>query len=53
MLIQKVYAIELCAYLGGLEAHKSSSSALFMTIEEVGNFLDSMDILLFGWMDRF
>ncbi|RMJ28289.1 recombination hotspot-binding protein [Aspergillus sp. HF37] len=35
-----VYAIELCAYLGGLEAHKSSSSALFMTIEEVGNFLD-------------
>lgn len=41
-LTRQVYAVELCAYLGGLEAHKSSDSALFMTIEEVGKFLESM-----------
>ncbi|RJE18062.1 recombination hotspot-binding protein [Aspergillus sclerotialis] len=35
-----VFSIELCAYLGGLEAYKSSSTASFMTIEEVGSFLE-------------
>ncbi|PLB38533.1 translin [Aspergillus candidus] len=35
-----VSAIELCAWLGGLEEYKSSGSASFLTIEEVGKFLD-------------
>ncbi|GAD94593.1 recombination hotspot-binding protein [Paecilomyces variotii No. 5] len=35
-----VYSIELCAWLGGLSEYKSSTSASFMTIEEVGKFLD-------------
>ncbi|KAB8247849.1 Translin [Aspergillus flavus] len=35
-----VSSIELCAYLGGLEEYKSNSAASFLTIEEVGKFLD-------------
>ncbi|EEA19956.1 Translin-1 [Talaromyces marneffei ATCC 18224] len=36
-----VYYIELCAWLGGLTEYKNSSSKTsFLTIEEVGNFLD-------------
>ncbi|KAB8266349.1 recombination hotspot-binding protein [Aspergillus pseudonomiae] len=35
-----VSSIELCAYLGGLEEYKSSRAASFLTIEEVGKFLD-------------
>ncbi|KAH8424041.1 translin [Aspergillus melleus] len=35
-----VSSIELCAWLGGFEEYKSSSSASFLTIEEVGKFLD-------------
>ncbi|KAI9928953.1 hypothetical protein ASPWEDRAFT_103669 [Aspergillus wentii DTO 134E9] len=35
-----VSSIELCAYLGGFEQFKSASSASFLTIEEVGKFLD-------------
>ncbi|EED14404.1 recombination hotspot-binding protein (Translin), putative [Talaromyces stipitatus ATCC 10500] len=36
-----VYYIELCAWLGGLIEYKNSSSkSSFLTIEEVGNFLD-------------
>ncbi|PYH82783.1 recombination hotspot-binding protein [Aspergillus uvarum CBS 121591] len=34
-----VSSIELCAWLGGLEEYKSSRSASFLTIEEVGKFL--------------
>ncbi|OJJ51700.1 hypothetical protein ASPZODRAFT_451963 [Penicilliopsis zonata CBS 506.65] len=34
-----VFSIELCAWLGGLEDHKSGT-AQFMTIEEVGKFLE-------------
>lgn len=36
----KVYYIELCAWLGGLEEYKGTNSS-FLTIEEVGKFLDS------------
>jgi predicted translin family RNA/ssDNA-binding protein len=36
-----VASIELCAWLGGLEEHKGSDSASFMTIEDVGKFLES------------
>jgi predicted translin family RNA/ssDNA-binding protein len=35
-----VASIELCAWLGGLEEHKGSDSASFMTIEDVGKFLE-------------
>ncbi|KKK14551.1 hypothetical protein P175DRAFT_0435899 [Aspergillus ochraceoroseus IBT 24754] len=35
-----VSSIELCAWLGGLQEYKCSSSASFLTIEEVGKFLD-------------
>ncbi|KAL2813136.1 Translin [Aspergillus granulosus] len=35
-----VSSIELCAWLGGLQEYKSSSSASFLTMEEVGKFLD-------------
>ncbi|KAF7593623.1 hypothetical protein BBP40_011141 [Aspergillus hancockii] len=35
-----VSSIELCAWLGGFEEYKSNSSASFLTIEEVGKFLD-------------
>jgi hypothetical protein len=35
-----VASIELCAWLGGLEEYKGSSSASFMTIEDVGKFLE-------------
>lgn len=35
-----VFSIEFCAWLGGLSEYKSSPSAAFMTIEEVGKFLD-------------
>lgn len=35
-----VTSIELCAWLGGLGEYKSSSAGPFMTIEEVGIFLD-------------
>ncbi|KAL5358239.1 recombination hotspot-binding protein [Aspergillus floccosus] len=34
-----VASVELCAWLGGFEEYKSSGSA-FLTIEEVGKFLD-------------
>ncbi|CAI7601672.1 unnamed protein product [Penicillium manginii] len=35
-----VASIELCAWLGGLPEHKGTDSASFMTIEDVGKFLD-------------
>ncbi|KAE8149537.1 recombination hotspot-binding protein [Aspergillus avenaceus] len=35
-----VSSIELCAWLGGFEEYKSSPSASFLTIEEVGKFLE-------------
>ncbi|KAL2867056.1 translin [Aspergillus lucknowensis] len=35
-----VSSVELCAWLGGLQEYKSSSSASFLTMEEVGKFLD-------------
>ncbi|QQK41231.1 Translin, C-terminal [Penicillium digitatum] len=35
-----VASIELCAWLGGLQEHKGPSSTSFMTIEDVGKFLD-------------
>ncbi|EAW09799.1 translin [Aspergillus clavatus NRRL 1] len=35
-----VTSIELCAWLGGLEEFKGAGSASFLTIEEVGKFLD-------------
>ncbi|KAL3479246.1 recombination hotspot-binding protein [Aspergillus californicus] len=35
-----VSSIELCAWLGGFQEYKSSSSASFLTMEEVGKFLD-------------
>lgn len=38
----KVYYIELCAWLGGLTEYKNSSKSSFLTIEEVGNFLDGL-----------
>ena len=40
--MNQVSSIELCAYLGGLEEYKSSRAASFLTIEEVGKFLDGM-----------
>lgn len=39
---RKVTAIELCAWLGGFEEYKSADSSEFLTIEEVGKFLDGM-----------
>ncbi|KUL89166.1 hypothetical protein ZTR_03709 [Talaromyces verruculosus] len=40
-LAGKVYYIELCAWLGGLTEYKNSTSKTsFLTIEEVGNFLN-------------
>jgi hypothetical protein len=38
----QVASIELCAWLGGLPEHKGPDSASFMTIEDVGKFLDGM-----------
>ena len=38
----KVTAIELCAGLGGFEEYKNADSSEFLTIEEVGKFLDGM-----------
>ncbi|CEL07167.1 Putative Recombination hotspot-binding protein (Translin) [Aspergillus calidoustus] len=35
-----VSSIELCAWLGGLQEYKATSSAAFLTMEEVGKFLD-------------
>ncbi|KAJ5384622.1 Translin C-terminal [Penicillium concentricum] len=35
-----VASIELCAWLGGLQEHKGPSSTSFMTIEDVGKFLN-------------
>lgn len=35
----KVTSIELCAWLGGLDEYKSATTT-FLTIEEVGQFLD-------------
>ncbi|KAE8355178.1 recombination hotspot-binding protein [Aspergillus coremiiformis] len=35
-----VSSIEICAWLGGLEEYKCNDSASFLTIEEVGKFLD-------------
>lgn len=35
-----VTAIELCAWLGGFQEYKSADSSEFLTIEEVGKFLD-------------
>ncbi|KAJ5891772.1 uncharacterized protein N7473_008000 [Penicillium subrubescens] len=35
-----VTSIELCAWLGGLQEHKGPSSGSFLTIEEVGKFLE-------------
>lgn len=38
----QVASVELCAWLGGLPEHKGPDSASFMTIEDVGRFLDGM-----------
>ncbi|EPS29968.1 hypothetical protein PDE_04918 [Penicillium oxalicum 114-2] len=35
-----VTSIELCAWLGGLQEHKGANPAPFLTIEEVGKFLE-------------
>lgn len=35
-----MFSVELCAWLGGLEQYKAEGSTPFMTIEEVGSFLD-------------
>ncbi|KAL4810334.1 Translin [Aspergillus unguis] len=35
-----VASIELCAWLGGLKEYKSSEEASFLTMEEVGGFLE-------------
>ncbi|KAJ5093391.1 hypothetical protein N7456_009252 [Penicillium angulare] len=35
-----VASIELCAWLGGLQEHKGPESKSFMTIEDVGKFLE-------------
>ncbi|QKX63067.1 uncharacterized protein TRUGW13939_10235 [Talaromyces rugulosus] len=35
-----VYYIELCAWLGGLSEYKESAKSSFLTIDEVGKFLD-------------
>ncbi|KAH8695568.1 putative recombination hotspot-binding protein [Talaromyces proteolyticus] len=35
-----VYYIELCAWLGGLSEYKQSAKSSFLTIDEVGKFLD-------------
>lgn len=43
-------SIELCAWLGGLQEHKASSSGSFLTIEEVGKFLESTFILSVDWI---
>lgn len=43
LMNEQVQSIELCAYLGGLQEYKSSgSTSSFLTIDEVGWFLDSM-----------
>lgn len=41
---EQVSSIELCAWLGGLPEYKTSSAS-FMTIEDVGKFLESMTVL--------
>ncbi|KAJ5643821.1 uncharacterized protein N7484_006328 [Penicillium longicatenatum] len=35
-----VSSIELCAWLGGLQEHKGPDSTSFMTVEDVGKFLE-------------
>jgi hypothetical protein len=45
---RQVTSIELCAWLGGLEEFKGTGSASFLTIEEVGKFLNGkLRFLLF------
>ena len=38
----KVTSIEICSWLGGFEEYKSANSSSFLTIEEVGRFLDGI-----------
>jgi hypothetical protein len=45
-----VYYIELCAWLGGLSEYKGSAKSSFLTIDEVGKFLDGM-LLVFSVCD--
>lgn len=40
LLFDQVASIELCAWLGGLQEHKGPDSQAFMTIEDVGKFLE-------------
>lgn len=40
-------SIEICSWLGGFEEYKSANSSSFLTIEEVGRFLDGILFLLF------
>lgn len=35
-------SIEICSWLGGFEEYKSANSSSFLTIEEVGRFLDGI-----------
>lgn len=52
LLIEKVTAIELCAWLGGFQEYKSADSSEFLTIEEVGKFLDGrLPVLSFACAD--
>lgn len=44
LIKDQVSSIELCAWLGGLPEYKTSSAS-FMTIEDVGKFLESMTVL--------
>lgn len=50
LITEQVSSIELCAWLGGLPEYKTSSAS-FMTIEDVGKFLESMTRSLFLILD--
>lgn len=39
LIPEKVFSIEFCAWLGGLSEYKTSTAS-FLTIEEVGKLLD-------------
>ena len=42
LMENKVTYIEICSWLGGFEEYKSANSSSFLTIEEVGRFLDGI-----------
>ena len=42
LMENKVTSIEICSWLGGFEEYKSADSSSFLTIEEVGRFLDGI-----------